>query len=166
MVSHSHLKNNKQTTGVNPQTETDLLGSIPTRTFCFVFVCALAFSWKQILRTKEKPETKTPEARAAHKGLQARPTGFSTLGWMGLRGLRSCPHLQCSETWSCLCRSESPSSDSMGRGQGGGWQRGLRKALCALTGEWLILQTQRVAFLAGAGTTNLRWGRGLNKTSL
>lgn len=94
MVSHSDLKNNKQTNRwCKPQTETDLPGSIPTRTFCFVlFFCLCScFSWKQILRTKEKPETKTPEARAAQKGLWARRTGFSAVGWVGPSGSGPAP---------------------------------------------------------------------------
>lgn len=93
----------------------------------FVLFCLClcsCFSWKQTLRTKERPETKTPEASTAQQGLGAHRTGFSAVGWMGPERLRSCPHLQRSETGGCLCRHESPSSGSMDGGQGSGWQGG------------------------------------------
>lgn len=60
--------------------------------FCFC-LCS-CFSWKQILRTKEKPETQTPETSSAQGGLWAHPTGFSAVSWIGLRGLG--PALTCS----------------------------------------------------------------------
>lgn len=169
MVSHSDLKNNKQTNRwCKPQTETDLPGSIPTRTFCFVlFFCLYScFSWKQILRTKEKPETKTPEARAAQKGLQARRTGFSAVGWVGPSGSGPAPtcNAQRLEAASVGMNHQVRPPWTEGRAVGGRGEAFWEDS--ALMGERLILQTQRVAFLAGTGTTNLRWGRGLNKTGL
>lgn len=87
---------------------------------------------------------------------------------MGPERLRSCPHLQRSETGGCLCRHESPSSDSMDRGQGSGWQGGgLWGRLC--TDGSMAYSRDSEGGLPGRDMNNkpeLRCGGGLNKTSL
>lgn len=152
-----------------PQTEADVLGNIPTRTrFLFLFVLLLLM--KTDSENKRKTWNQNTTRPAVHRGDFGLTQLVSLLlaGWAP-ESLRSCPHLPCSETGGCLCRHESLSSDSMDRGQGSGWQGGdLWGGLCALMGAWLILETQRVALLAGTWTTNLSWGdKGdLTKSSL
>lgn len=51
----------------------------------FVFVCALASHENRFCEQKKTLKPKHQETSSAQEGLRARPTGFSTVGWMSPR---------------------------------------------------------------------------------